>query len=42
MVCPSEPTKGIFLCSERASSITGQIIKVDGGRNLKSNGYVHY
>ena len=32
----------IFLCSKRASSITGKIIKVDGGRNLTSSGYVHY
>ena len=45
MAYPSEPTKAIvivFLCSKRASSITGQIIKVDGGRNLTSSGYVHY
>ena len=43
MAYPSEPAKAIvFLCSERASSITGQIIKVDGGRNLTSSGYVHY
>ena len=43
MAYPSEPAKTIvFLCSKRASSITGQIIKVDGGRNLTSSGYVHY
>lgn len=30
----------IFLCSKRASSITGQIIKVDGGRSLTSSGWV--
>ena len=43
MAYPSEPAKTIvFLCSQRASSITGQIIKVDGGRNLTSSGYVHY
>ena len=43
MAYPSEPAKAIvFLCSQRASSITGQIIKVDGGRNLTSSGYVHY
>ena len=43
MAYPSEPAKAIvFLCSKRASSITGQIIKVDGGRNLTSSGYVHY
>ena len=43
MAYPSEPAKAIvFLCSKRSSSITGQIIKVDGGRNLTSSGYVHY
>ena len=43
MAYPSEPAKAIvFLCSERSSSITGQIIKVDGGRHLTSSGYVHY
>ena len=31
-----------FLCSSRASKITGQVIKVDGGRALTSSGYVHY
>ena len=31
-----------FLCSKRASKITGQVIKVDGGRALTSSGYVHY
>ena len=31
-----------FLASERSKNITGQIIKVDGGRNLTSSGYVHY
>ena len=40
---PSDPAKAIvFLCSKRAESITGQVIKVDGGRNLTSSGYVHY
>ena len=40
---PSDPAKAIvFLCSKRAESITGHIIKVDGGRNLTSSGYVHY
>ena len=32
----------VFLASERSKRITGQIIKVDGGRSLTSSGYVHY
>jgi len=32
----------IYLTSKRSSSITGKIIKVDGGRSLTSSGYVHY
>ena len=32
----------IFLASNRSSKITGQVIKVDGGRSLTSSGYVHY
>ena len=32
----------IFLASKRSKKITGQIIKVDGGRALTSSGYVHY
>ena len=32
----------IFLASKRSSKITGQIIKVDGGRSLTSSGYFHY
>ena len=32
----------IFLASVRSEKITGQIIKVDGGRSLTSSGYVHY
>lgn len=32
----------IFLCSEKSKNITGQVIKVDGGRSLTSSGYVHY
>ena len=32
----------IFLASKRSKKITGQIIKVDGGRGLTSSGYVHY
>ena len=40
---PDDITKVIvFLASERSSKITGQIIKVDGGRSLTSSGYVHY
>ena len=32
----------ILLASKRSKKITGQIIKVDGGRSLTSSGYVHY
>ena len=32
----------VFLASERSKKITGQIIKVDGGRSLTSSGYIHY
>ena len=40
---PDDITKVIvFLASERSKRITGQIIKVDGGRSLTSSGYVHY
>ena len=40
---PDDITKVIaFLASERSKNITGQIIKVDGGRSLTSSGYVHY
>lgn len=40
---PSDVAKAIiFLSSTRSSKITGQIIKVDGGRSLTSSGYVHY
>ena len=31
-----------FLASEKSKCITGQIIRVDGGRSLTSSGYVHY
>ena len=31
-----------FLASKRTEKITGQVIKVDGGRSLTSSGYVHY
>ena len=40
---PDDITKVIaFLASERSKNITGQIIKVDGGRSLTSSGYIHY
>ena len=32
----------IFLASKRSDKITGQVIKVDGGRSLTSSGYLHY
>ena len=32
----------VFLASKRSAKITGQVIKVDGGRSLTSSGYVHY
>ena len=40
---PDDIVKAIvFLASKRSEKITGQIIKVDGGRSLTSSGYVHY
>ena len=40
---PDDITKVIaFLASNRSKNITGQIIRVDGGRGLTSSGYVHY
>ena len=40
---PDDITKVIaFLASEKSKNITGQIIKVDGGRSLTSSGYYHY
>ena len=40
---PDDITKAIaFLASQRSKNITGQIIKVDGGRALTSSGYIHY
>ena len=43
MALPDDIVKVIsFLSSQRSSKITGQIIRVDGGRGLTSSGYVHY
>ena len=40
---PDDIVKAIvFLASKRSEKITGQVIKVDGGRSLTSSGYVHY
>ena len=40
---PDDITKVIaFLASNKSRNITGQIIKVDGGRSLTSSGYIHY
>lgn len=40
---PDDIAKAIvFLASQRSCKITGQIIKVDGGRSLTSSGYIHY
>ena len=40
---PDDITKVIaFLAGDRSRNITGQIIRVDGGRGLTSSGYVHY
>ena len=40
---PDDIVKAIvFLASKRSSRITGQIIKVDGGRSLTTSGYVHF
>jgi len=32
----------IFLCSPQSTNITGQVLKVDGGRNLTTAGYRHW
>jgi NAD(P)-dependent dehydrogenase (short-subunit alcohol dehydrogenase family) len=41
MAKPDDVAKTIiFLASDRASKITGQVIKVDGGRSLTSSGYI--
>ena len=43
MARPDDIVKVIaFLSSKRSEKITGQIIKVDGGRSLTSSGYIHY
>jgi hypothetical protein len=43
MARPDDIVKAIiFLASKRSEKITGQVIKVDGGRSLTSSGYVHY
>ena len=43
MAKPDDIVKVIsFLASSKSKCITGQIIKVDGGRGLTSSGYVHY
>eukprot|EP00357_Protocruzia_adherens_P012773 CAMPEP_0115015306 /NCGR_PEP_ID=MMETSP0216-20121206/26682_1 /TAXON_ID=223996 /ORGANISM="Protocruzia adherens, Strain Boccale" /LENGTH=475 /DNA_ID=CAMNT_0002385385 /DNA_START=2081 /DNA_END=3508 /DNA_ORIENTATION=- len=40
VAAPEEVAKAVlFLCSERARNITGQILKVDGGRTLTMSGY---
>lgn len=40
---PDDIIKAIaFWAGDRAKKITGQIIKVDGGRSLTCSGYVHY
>ena len=40
MANPEDIAKGIiFLCSDRSSTITGQIMKVDGGRSLTTSGW---
>jgi len=32
----------VFLCSDRASNITGQVLRVDGGQHLTSSLYTHW
>lgn len=40
---PDDVVKAVmFLCSKRASNITGQIIKVDGGHSLTSATFTHW
>jgi NAD(P)-dependent dehydrogenase (short-subunit alcohol dehydrogenase family) len=41
MAFPDDIAKAVlFLCSKRSQKITGQVIKVDGGRSLTSSGFV--
>ncbi len=41
MAFPDDIAKALlFLCSKRSQKITGQVIKVDGGRALTSSGFV--
>jgi len=43
LATPEEVAKAIiFLCSEKAARITGQILKVDGGKSLTSAGFAHW
>jgi len=43
MALPDDIAKAVlFLCSKRSDKITGQVIKVDGGRSLTSSGYVQW
>ena len=43
MAFPDDIAKAVlFLCSKRSQKITGQVIKVDGGRSLTSSGFVSW
>lgn len=43
MAYPDDIAKAVlFLCSKRSEKITGQVIKVDGGRSLTSSGFVSW
>ncbi|OMJ92762.1 hypothetical protein SteCoe_4390 [Stentor coeruleus] len=40
---PEDIAKAIvFLCSKKASKITGQILRVDGGRHITSSSFTHW